>query len=269
MINRIQTWLDIHPRTRFLSRVTTATVASLIYIGIFTAGFAILGSVAAGVIILLVNLAGPIPFTSFDAAWGAWAGFLWLGAIVGAIGGVIRSLMRVFREDRAERRSRAVIASDLVAQAVVAHRIGAEDVDLQLGILGGGDLDWSYTVTLRGGPSAADQAFDRLTVQLANPSLTSDDWLGYEQRRAWFEEISRTAEEIVIRRAAAGAATSDAAALITAAAQRARAILAETDDLVMTAICAELRAAGSIRSARIQALMRPAVEERVPAEALF
>lgn len=269
MINRIQTWLDIHPRTRFLSRVATATVASLIYIGIFTAGFAILGAVAAGLIILLVNLAGPIPFTSFDEAWGAWSGFLSLGAIVGAIGGLIRTLMRVFHEDRSERRSRAVIASDLVAQAVVAQRIGAEDVDLQLGILGGGDMDWSYTVTLRGGPSAADQAFDRLTVQLANPSLTSDDWLGYEQRRAWFEEISRTAEEIVIRRAAAGAATADAAALITAAAQRARAILAEVDDLVMTAMCAELRAAGSIRSARIQTLMRPAVEERVPAEALF
>ena len=37
----------------------------------------------------------------------------------------------------------------------------------------------------------------------------------------------------------------------------------------MTAIRSELRAAGSIRNARFQTLMRPVVEERVEAEALF
>ncbi len=269
MTDRIQTWLDAHPRTRFTGRIAAVSVAALLYIGFFAFGFGILGAVAAGLVILVVNLAGPIPFTSFDEVWGAWSVFLWLGAIVGAIAGLIRTLLRVVRTDPTERRGRAVLARDLVAQAVVAQRIGAEDIDLQLGIIDGGDVQWSQTVTLAGGPSAADQAFDRLTVQLANPSLTSQDWLGYEQRRAWFEEISRTAEEIVIRRAAAGSATADAAALITSAAQRARTILEETDDLVMTAIRAELRTAGSIRTARFQSLMRPVVEERVEAEALF
>lgn len=269
MTDRIQTWLDFHPRTRFTGRIAAVSAAALLYIGFFAFGFGILGAAAAGLVILVVNLAGPIPFTSFDEVWGAWSVFLWLGAIVGAIAGLIRTLMRVVRTDPTERRGRAVIARDLVAQAVVAQRIGGEDIDLQLGIIDGGDVQWSQTARLAGGPFAADQAFDRLTVQLANPSLTSHDWLGYEQRRTWFEEISRTAEEIVIRRAAAGSATADAAALITAAAQRARTILDETDDLVMTVIRAELRAAGSIRTARFQTLMRPVVEERVEAEALF
>ena len=269
MIHRIQTWLDIHPRTRFLSRVTTAIVASLIYIAFFTVCFAILGAAAAGLVILLVNLAGPIPFTSFDTVGGAWSGFLWLGAIVGGIAGLIRTLMRLLGTDSTEQRDRTVIARDLVAQAVVAHRIGAEDIDLQLGLVDGGEVEWSYTVALVGGPSAADQAFDRLTVQLANPSLTSRDWLVYKQRRAWFEEISRTAEEIIIRRAAGGSATADIAEIITAAAQRARQILSETDDVERSVIEAELRTAGSIRGTRFQTLMRPMVEDRLEAEALF
>ncbi|WP_337007272.1 hypothetical protein [Microbacterium sp. LB12] len=269
MIDRIQTWLDIHPRTRFTGRITAASLAALLYVGLFTVGFAILGAVAAGVLILVVNLAGPIPFTSIDAVWGSWAGFLWLGAIAGAIVGLIRTLMRVVRTDPSEHRNRTVIIRDLVAQAIVAHRIGAESVDLRLGLLDGGDLRWTRSISLVGGPSASDQAFDLLTVQLANPSLTATDFLGDDQRRTWFEVISRTAEEIVIRRAAEGSATADAAAIITSAAQRARTILDETDDLVMTAIRAELRTAGSIRNRRFQTLMRPVVEERVEAEALF
>ena len=268
MIDRIQTWLDFHPRTRFTGRVAVASAAAVVYIGFFTVGFGILGAVGAGLIILVVNLAGPIVFTTFDAVWGAWAGLLWLGAIAGAIVGLIRTLMRVLRTDPSERRSRAVIARDLVAQAVVAQRIGADHTDLQLGILGGGDLRRFYTWTLAGGPFAADRAFASLTVQLANPSLTATEYLG-DQRRTWFEEISRTAEAIIIHRAAEGSATADAAALITSAAQRARTILAETDDVVMTAIQAELCTAGSIRNARFQTLLIPAVEERVAAEALF
>lgn len=268
MTDRIQTWLDSHPRTRFAGRIVAVSAAALLYIGFFTVGFGILGAVAAGLVILIVNLAGPIPFTSIDEVCGAWSGFLWLGAIVGAIAGLIRTLLRVVRTDPTERRGRAVIARDLVAQAVVARRIGGAVIDLQLGILGGGDMRWANDMRINGDLSAADDALDRLTVQLANPSLIGTDWLGDKQRGAWFEEISRTAEEIVIRRAVEGAATADAAALITAAAQRARTILDETDDLVMTAIRSELRTAGGIRGTRFLALMRP-VGERVGAEALF
>src|SRR5699024_6090278 len=133
--------------------------------------------------------------------------------------------------------------------------------DLQLGILDGGDMRWTNDMRVNGDISAADAALDRLTVLLANPSLTGPDLLGDEQRRAWFEEISRTAEEIIIRRAAEGSATADAAALIASAAQRARTILDETDDLVMTTIRAELRTAGSIRGTRFLALMCPVMAE--------
>ncbi|MFH8253082.1 hypothetical protein ACH3VR_22130 [Microbacterium sp. B2969] len=270
MIDRIQTWLDLHPRTRFTGRATTATVAALLYIGIFTVAYGVLGVVAAGLIIAVVHLAGALAFTSVDAVWGAWTAFVGLGAIVGAIIGLIRALLRVVRDDPDERRSRTIIARDLVAQAVVARRIGAETVALQLGILGGGDMRWSYTVRLNGGPSTADQAYDRLTVQLANPSLVAGtDFRVDEQRRSWFAEISATAEEIIIHRAVEGSAAADISSVIASAAQRARAILAETDGLFMTAIESELRTAGSIRSARFHALLGSAVESPATAEALF
>ena len=100
MTDRIQTWLDSHPRTRFTGRIAAVSAAALLYIGFFTFGFGILGTAAAGLVILVVNLAGPIPFTSFYEAWGAWSVFLWLGAIVGAIAGLIRTVMRVVRAAR-------------------------------------------------------------------------------------------------------------------------------------------------------------------------
>lgn len=267
MIERIQTWLDIHPRIRLLGRVFTAAVASLIYLGIFTAGFALIGAVVAGLIILIVNLAGPLTFTSFDEVWGAWGGFLSLGAFVGAIGGIIRTLILMFRGGPYERRSRDRIASDLIAQAVVAQRIGAESINLELGLLGGGDMHYSYTVKLVGGPSAGDQAFDRLTVLLANPSLTATIFEAGAQRDSWYQQISRAAEEIVIRSAAVGVA-ADTATLIASAAERARTILAEVDEQVMGGLRSELLAAGSIRSRRIHALMRPAKQEQPESEAL-
>lgn len=267
MIERIQIWLDARPRTRFTLRTAAASVAALLYVGVFAFGFGIAGVIVAGLVIIAVNVAGPIEFTSIDVVWGAWATSLSFGAIIGAIAGVIHTLRRLLRTDPDEHRSRTVIARDLVAQAVVSHRIGAEYVRLQLGLLGGGGVWWIRTSPQPGGPSATDQAYDRLTVAMANPSLTSID-IRVEQRRTWFAEISRLAEEIVILGAAAGITEDDHAELIRGAARRAHTILAVEDDLVMTAIRAELRVAGSIRSDRVQTLLGSVPEEPATAGAL-
>jgi hypothetical protein len=262
MIDRVQSWLDLHPHVRHSARIAGASFALLLYVAVIAAGFGVLGAVAAGVIIFVVNMAGPIDISSIsaNAVWGGWTSFVAVGAILGAVAGIIRTVMRVLRDDPHEHRSRAVLTRDLVAQAVVATRIGGEHVDLHLGVIGGGSMGWHYPVAYIGGTSDADPSYDRLTVQLANPSLAAAD-LPWHQRQEWFEEISRTADEIVINGVAQGAVEDDPAELIRGAARRARKILDETDDQVQTAIEAELRAAGHIRSARLQALLGPAASD--------
>lgn len=255
MIDRIQTWLDAHPRARFTGRLSWTTVVTLIYAVVIATVSGFLGALVGAAIILIVNLAGPLSYTSLDDVWGSWMVFLSLSAIVGALVGLGWNLMRMLRTDTKEHRTRATVARDLVTQAVVADQVGFEDLDLQLGIFEGGTVEWTYSVRLNDGKSTTDVWFDHLTVQLANPSLTGDNFIGWDQRRAWFAEITRIVDEIIIHRAAEGIDTVDAASLTAAAAQRARGILAETDNAAREAIETELRAAGRMRGERFQTLL--------------
>ena len=264
MIDRIQTWLDVHPRARLVGCAIATSAASLLYVAFYTFGFGVIGMVTAAAIILVVNLAGPIPFTSHDAVWGAWAGFLYLGAIVGASVGLIRTAIRVLPTGQPGWLTREEFARGLVAHAVVAHRIGAARIDLRLGILSGGVVNWSFPM-FAGGPLASE-AFDRLTVQLANPSSLSND--GFTGRTS-FDEITRRAEEIVIRDAMEGVSVVSTAELIEGAARRARMILDEVGDEALLAIEAELLRAGRIRERRFLELLEGVEAPRAGVEVLF
>lgn len=273
MIDRIQSWLDSHPRICLSASLAAGVVASLFALVVGMTAFGALAVIATGA--LLVSVSFLIVFLSGDmagsleaiaAAEGKWMVLLGLGAIAGMIVGGVRTLHSVLRTDPDEYRDRTVLVRDLVAQAVVAQRTGATNVGLR-GFTFIGDIRLTYSWAHGDGRSDTDRAFDLLTVQLANPSLTATDYRGDDQRRTWFAVITETAEEIIIRRAVEGSTVNDAASLIANAAQRARMILAETPDPVLKAVEAELCAAGRVRSARLRTLLGPeSVEDHSEAD---
>ncbi|MDZ5146332.1 hypothetical protein [Microbacterium testaceum] len=215
----IQDWFRGRPRLRYAVRMVAAVIWALIYVGAHTVIAGILGAICAALLIVFVNLASPVDAGAIDVVQSNWGGLVTLAAVFAAGGGLMWILLRGLRLTGEDQRPRDVIARDLVAQGLVAAALGYTRVQIRLGIVGSGSLQYSYVGPLDA-VGEVERRFSNLTIQMVNPSLGSSiEHGGERQRHSWFAEISTTASDVMIRAAAAGLNPEGEAALIARAAR--------------------------------------------------